>query len=250
MSKNEMVEVNEYAVIKMDSDSLAEVIEANIGGQGISRFDLDKLKVPGSGGTIWEVPTLEGTEAKEEVEGIILHWKDVRAFWFDDYSGDNSPPDCYSDDTIIGVGDPGGKCKDCPYSQWGSADKGDGQKCKQMRIMFLLRKDDILPLALTAPPTSVKNIRNYFMRLASRGIPFYGVVTGLNLEKAKSSTGIDYSQIKPEYKERIEPEMAEEIKAYREKIKSRLEEVRIDQKEDVVDVEEIEDDEEEAYPEE
>lgn len=235
--KNEIKELKGFALSDISSEELSEIITANIGETGtISRFDLDKCKVPTGGSTRWEVPTLEGNESQEEIEGIIIHWKDVRAFWQEEYSGGNTPPDCYADDAQTGVGNPGGDCATCPMSQWGSADKGDGQKCKEMRILFLLREDDILPLAIPAPPTSVANIKQYFMRLASKAIPFYGVITSLGLKEAMSNTGVKYSQIDPNFKKRLPKEDIEQIKIYREEIKPRLNEVRVDEREDITEV--------------
>lgn len=233
----EVKELENYAITGIENEQIAEIIQANLGPtDGLSRFDLDKCKVPAGGQTRWEVPTLEGVESKEALAGIIIHWKDVRAFWEEEYTGGNTPPDCYSDDTIQGIGNPGGKCESCPFSEWGSAEEGDGQKCKQMRILFILREDDILPMAITAPPTSVRNLKQYFMRLASKAIPFYGVKTSLELKKATNNSGIEYSEIDPSFVEKLSSQAVSEIKEYRSQIKPRLEEVRIEDREDVTDI--------------
>lgn len=237
-NENEIKELENFALNNIDNEELTEIIEANIGPTGITRFDLDKCNVPTGGQTIWQVPTLEGEKNQEEIEGIIIHWKDVRAFWEAEYSGANEPPDCYSDDTVTGVGDPGGKCSECPFAEFGSAEKGNGQRCKLMRILFLLREDDILPLAITAPPTSVGNIKQYFMRLASKAKPFYGVKTSLGLKKATNSDGVEYSEIDPSFLEELSSDAKDKIKKYRDEIKPRLEEVQVDSKADVTEIDE------------
>jgi len=226
--KNLPEEIADFQIVQIDIRQLEEVIEVNIGDEGISRFDLDRLKVPTGGTTTWSVPTLEGEKQQEAVEGIVIHWKDVRAYWAGDYTGKNTPPDCYSDDAKIGVGDPGGKCKECPFAEWESAEEGDGQACKQMRILFLLRENNILPLAITAPPTSVGNIKNYFMRLASKGIAFYGAITRFELDKAMSSGGIEYSEIVPSYVQKLTGDALDKMREVREQIKPKLEQVDLE----------------------
>jgi len=231
----EIQKVEGYSLMEMDAEQLGKIIEQNIGDQGINRFDLDSIGVPSGGATRWTVPTLEGDEAQEAITGIIIHWKDVRAFWSTDYSGGNTPPECYSDDARKGVGDPGGKCSECPYSQWGSG-SGDAQACKKMRIIFLIRSGDILPVVITSPPTSLTNIKKYFMRLASRGIPYYGVVSSLELEKAVSGGGIEYSKIVPKYESKLNDDQLKDIKAIKDILQPKLEVVSVDERSNVVDV--------------
>lgn len=227
--KNEIQEMENYALVNMEQENLKELIEMNIGEGGMSRFDLDKVKVPAGGLTVWSIPDLEeGEKNDKELTGVIIYWKEVRAYWKSEYDGSQNPPDCYSDDAVLGVGDPGGVCAKCPFAQFGSAEKGDGQACKQMRILFMVRESDILPITITAPPTSVGNIKKYFMRLASKGIMFYGVKTTLKLEKTKSNSGIDYSVIVPEFAGKLSPDEKKAIKNYQEMIKPMLDEVRIE----------------------
>jgi hypothetical protein len=95
-------------------------------------------------------------------------------------------------------GNPSGRCAACPMAEWGSKEGTNAQACKQMRLLFLLRTEDLLPLAVFLPPTSIGALRRYFMRLASKGIPYYGVLTKLTLEKTTNNNGIDYSRAVPE----------------------------------------------------
>jgi len=230
MSKKEkaIVEAKDYSLMEMNAEHLTEVLSQNIGDGGLSRFDLDTVKVPSGGATTWEIPTLEGEDKSEEITGILVFWKDVRAYWEAEYDGSSNPPDCYSDDMKIGVGEPGGKCSECPFAEFGSADKGEGQACKQIRILFMIRKDDILPLTIPAPPTSVGPIKKYFMRLASKGIPYYSIITKLSLEKATNANGIKYSKIKPDFVEKLNKKTTQRIKEYQESIEPMLTEVQIE----------------------
>lgn len=209
-----------YAIVTQDADSLREVMAANAGDRGISEFDLDRVKVPSGGGTVWQVPSLEGERNEESIEGVIVFWKEPRAYWAQDFdsSGGGTPPDCSSGMGDVGIGIPGGDCSKCPLAAFGSAEKNGekaaGQACKQMRMIFLLREGGLLPIVVTAPPTSLGNARQYFLRLSSNGVPFYGVKTRLRLKKDKNKQGIAYSKIEFEMAAVLPPPAIARIKDY------------------------------------
>jgi hypothetical protein len=214
----------------MNYNELSEVIQENV-QDGLSPFDLDRIKVPAGGGISWEVETLEGTTSVKDLDGVIIYWKDNRAYWRNKFSGENSPPDCYSDDGRFGFGNPGGECSECPNSQFGSAidEKGEhqkGQACKAMRMIFVIGKDSVLPSVITVPPTSLKSIKQYFLRLASKGVPYYGVVSRFNLEKAKSGAGVTYSRIIPSVASTLNREQIAAMKSMSESLRSVLSMVR------------------------
>lgn len=192
---------NTYKALSVPAQQLTSFLIENLGNQGLKPTDLDKIKVPAGGGLSWEVPTLKGPEPMKVVEGIILHFKDVRAYW-KSKDTTNSPPDCSSSDGITGVGDPGGtgrECARCPLAQFNSATdaKGQpskGQACKQMRLMLLIRQENMLPMLVSLPPTSIQNAKKYFLRLVANGYPYYSVTTQLRLVQAKNAGGTAYSQ--------------------------------------------------------
>jgi hypothetical protein len=192
--------IPDYAVMKHTVEDLNNIITSNLGNANLGPSDLDKIKVPAGGGTTWSIPTLDGEEDTKNFDGVIVAWKDQRAYWAEAYSGGSTPPDCASDDGMMGTGEPGGACDKCPFSQFESAVGDDGkprpgQACKAVRLMAVVQQDDLVPLLLAAPPTSLGNMRKYFLRLSSRATPYYGVVTRFTLEKAKSQGGIEYSQL-------------------------------------------------------
>jgi len=77
------------------------------------------------------------------------------------------------------------------------------------------------------PPSSMRDVRQYFLRLAGAGVPYYGVTTKLTLEQDKSQGGITYSKIKPSLGARLAPEELVRIKEFREAIVPALQRVRI-----------------------
>lgn len=186
-----------YALVNIPQQESMNIIRENLGNTGgVRAIDLDRAKIPAGGGTMWQVPSLEGDDAVREIKGIIIYWSESRRYWSKPFSGGaGERPDCASDDAIMGVGTPGGECAGCKFSQFGT-DKGGtgpGQACKQVRQLFILRADDFMPLVVTLPPTSLTIARGFFLRLAGKMIPYYGVVTSLALEKKKNKAGIDYA---------------------------------------------------------
>lgn len=54
-----------------------------------------------------------------------------------------------------------------------------------MHRVYTLREGEMLPLLLTLPPTSLKNLSDYIaLRVVSKGMRSYGVVTKVSLKKA------------------------------------------------------------------
>lgn len=206
-----------YRALSVPVQQLTSFLQENVGAQGLRPQDLDKVKVPSGGGSTWEVPTLKGPQPYQVLEGIVLHFKDVRAYW-KEKDGGNKPPDCSSPDSRHGVGDPGGDCLKCPFAQFGSAtdDRGNavgGQACKQMRLFLFLREDSMIPLLVALPPTSLQNAKKYFLRLVDNGYPYYGVTTQLRLEPAKNPQGKPYSKATMAMGRKLEPEEFQKVQA-------------------------------------
>ena len=227
---NEVANVDQYAVLEMDTQDLQEIISENLGGESLSPSDLDRVKIPSGGGTTWTIPDIDGERDEREIEGVVVFWKNVRAYWETEYDGSNNPPDCYSDDGDVGIGNPGGRCSQCPLSQWGSDSKGGkGQECKQMRLMFVLQETSLLPLVIVLPPTSLANSKKYFLRLASAGVPYWGVTTKFTLEKDKSEGGIMYSKATLSAGAKLSPEARAKVKTYADSLRPALQNVSSDE---------------------
>ena len=182
------------AVIGETGENLMELLRENVGDQ-ISVFDFAKLTVPPGGGDHWSIPTADGSKMEREVEGVILMRKSGKAYWkvsLDD-STENTPPDCTSEDGLIGIGEPGGSCPSCPLNQYETAQKGKGKACKDKCDIFILTKNGILPMVIQVPPTSLKNFKQYGMLLLDAGKDISKVLTkfSLNVEtKSGKKTAI------------------------------------------------------------
>jgi hypothetical protein len=189
--------------------SLQDIVEMNMGGEGLDPSMLDKVKVPAGGATLWEVPGLgDEPDSVKDLIGVIVGIKNIRVFYEGEYDGGNEQPDCYSADGITGQlregyepDEPGvgGKCAVCPKAVWGTGKNGVGFACpKRMKIM-LLQPDSMLPLVISVPPTSMDPIRQMLKKLTSARKLFFQVVTKLSLVKEKNQGGISYSKISPSY---------------------------------------------------
>lgn len=204
------------ALIKVDSfkalqraSKIKEVIEANFGNRGISLFNLERVRIPAGGSITWNILDPTGEESVEqEIIAMIPYKTDQRCFWerpFED-SGGGSPPSCHSTDLILGFGNNGEsdgrhECRTCPRNQWkqGVGDTVAGKECREMRVMFLLRKgreEHIFPSILVITPGSLKNLDGYLTSLTSQGLPFYACLHRLTLEKTQSKGGVKYAAVK------------------------------------------------------
>lgn len=189
-----------FKALAVPAEQFSQFLIENLGGQGFTPFDLDRIRVPAGGGTTWEVPTLQGPQSQAVLNGIIVAYRDVRSYWRELFAGGSQPPDCSSPDALYGVGTPGGSCLSCPLAAFGTSTKADGktgkgQACRLMRLLLFLRESDLIPTLVVVPPSSVKSCRSYFLRLVGSGLPYYGVTTNLALHKMRSGDGITYSQI-------------------------------------------------------
>src|SRR5581483_3839785 len=170
------------SVIQAFATDLATIhaaMSTNIGADGLSEFDLPRIRIPAGGGLQWVVPSLEGETSEAVIEGVIVLARDTRAYYAQPLgeSGGNQPPDCSSSDAVTGVGEPGGNCLRCPFAQYGSARDGHGQACKQIKQLFVLRGSLLLPEVISLPPTSLKAAKQYLLKLTSQGFPYFSVVS-------------------------------------------------------------------------
>lgn len=195
---------SEWAVMRIGHEEVVALIQENIGAEGFSQFDLDRARVPAGGGLHWDLQSGEGADAIRGFEGVVIHVQDARRYWEVPYGEGETgaPPDCFSDDGIHGNGAPadacGGLCERCEFSKFGSEiRKGQptrAQACKQVKLLFVIRADELLPTVIVLPPTSLAQARRYFLRLVSRMLRPVQVVTLFELGPAQNAGGIKYAR--------------------------------------------------------
>jgi hypothetical protein len=201
-----------------------EAMEANLGDEDISIFDLGRVKIPAGGGTSWEVPSLDGTDSVKDLEGVVIAVISRRSYWETslDESGGGTPPDCASDDGVIGRGlygagsvlHPSGECATCPMNQWGAESGGGARRkpCSEQRLSVFLREGDILPIIVQLAPTSIAPMRRFNMDLASKRVPHYRAIIKLGLERQQKQGKPAYAVVKPSLVQVVDADAGEQLK--------------------------------------
>jgi hypothetical protein len=221
-----------YALAKYDAAQLVETVRENFGGDDLTPNDLDRVKMPSGGGIAWEVPGLDGELSPvKELTGVIVLYRPARAYWAQslEESGGGSPPDCSAADGKRGEGQPGGVCADCPLNVFGSSEKGRGKACKEMRLLFIVRPESLLPLVVPLPPTSIKPFKQYLQRLTSAALPYPRVQTKITLTKEKNADNIEFAQASFKMVDKLDDASAAHIKAYAESMRAAFEGVQVTQ---------------------
>jgi hypothetical protein len=63
-----------------------------------------------------------------------------------------------------------------------------------VKQLFFLRGDSMFPEVVSLPPTSVKAARQFLVKLTTQGIPYYGALVAIELEKAQNAAGKPYGR--------------------------------------------------------
>jgi hypothetical protein len=232
-----IVPIEKYELLKTSPEEMASIIATNAGPLGVSEFDFDRVTVPAGGGIAWELQTLEGAVSAPHIDCVVVSFKDVRSMWrtpMEESGG--GPPDCTSQDCITGIGDPGGDCFRCPLAQFGSADKGRGQKCNQKRLLVALQPDAFIPMIIQLPPTSLKNCKKFFMRMSNERLNFYDAILRLTLTKDRNSANIEFAKVEFAMKAKVPEELRPKIAAYAKAVDRLMSSFRYQGDEDVAHV--------------
>ena len=228
-SKNELAVVDNFDLQTISGD-LAQAIAEEMDGLGSLPFD--RVKIPSGGGLAFELPGEddENPESATEIVGVILDHHPVNAYWREKFAGGNEQPDCSSYDGKQGVERETGEiknCSVCPYSLFGSDDKG--KACKNVHRVFILREGNPVPLVLSLPPTSLKYMRDYIAkRVILKGFRCWQAVTRITLKKERSAAGIAYSRAVFTFVGKLSPEKAKEAEAMKDCVKQQYRQLDVE----------------------
>ncbi len=207
---NKVTTSTTYSPATQDSE-LAAILAENLAGDSLSLGDMPRVSVPAGGGSTWELPTADGFENVKEISGVIVHQQIMRGYFESNIAAKGTPPACYSNDGVWGLGEPGGECAKCPLNQFGP--NREAKACKEKKALFIVRKDDPMPLLLRVPPGSLGALRSYMAGLATQSRrAFYTVETRIGLEKATSGQGIAFSKVSFSKVRDLDPNEAAYIK--------------------------------------
>ena len=206
---------------------IADVIRTNVGAQGITPSNLQRIKIPAGGGTAWKLDTLEGIKHETKISGVVILAQPRRSYWKDEFDGSGASPDCYSLDAEAGVGSPGGRCVTCDFAAFGSG-KGNAQACKMVMELYVLLHDQSLPAVLQVSPGSLKEWHAFMMKLGSAGLLYYLVSINIGLKEAASGGGIKYSQLDLSLDRRLDGDEVAAVIGYRQTMLPMLSSMRFD----------------------
>lgn len=161
------------------------------------QLSFQRAKIPGGGVLQFELPgeDPENPDYVQTLEGVILFNHSANSYWpaGSEYD-DNTPPQCQSVDGKVGYGDPGGICEACDYNKFGSDPNGGGKACKNMRVLYLLRSGEFMPLAINLSPTSISPFREFLNQgFVFRNRATYGSLVEIGLKRQTNPEGKDYS---------------------------------------------------------
>lgn len=193
------------------------------------QLSFQRAKIPGGGVLQFEMPgdDPENPDYEPVLEGVILFNHAANSYWpaGNEYD-DNTPPQCQSVDGKVGYGDPGGICETCINNRFGSDPKGNGKACKNMRMLYLLRNGEMMPIQLSLPPTSIRPYTTFVnSAFLLRGRRVCSGLVQIGLRKV-TSNGFTYSVATFKKLRDFEGEELARICAYadsfRDQIKERL----------------------------
>jgi len=207
---------------QQEIDEVAEAVALNADNGGMSEFDIPRITIaPGA----FKVPTAKGTTLAEQIVGVVVYIRHVRAYYKSKDQG-NRPPDCSSKDCITGFGDPGGRCRPlvdlatgkvtdpgCPLAAFESATtpdgkQGKGQACKETKQLFVLRGDSLMPEILSIPPTSLTVARKFFNWLGTR-VAYPKALISITVANEKNAQGQEYGTAVFDYVRKLSTEEAQ-----------------------------------------
>lgn len=223
LTKQETIKFNSPVFCSPEEQrELLEVMQANLSED--VPVDFPRIKIPSGGGLTFEVPGEEEADPVKELVGIILDHYRINAFWQDEYAGAGTPPTCSALDGRNGIGQPGGDCGTCLQNAWGSNAKGGrGKACKNIRRVYLLVEDELLPYLLALPPTSLDDFNTYMQRLTSKHkAPYFGAISKVRLYKTANKDGIAYSAVAWSFAGVLPPQEKSAMKNYAQSLKSAM----------------------------
>lgn len=184
------------------------------------------LSIPAGGTLQFEMPSddPDNPDYEKNLVGVILHNHATCAYWpaGSEYDDDTTPL-CSSVDGKVGIGTPGGACAACVMNRFGSAPDGSkGKACKNMRVLYLLRSGEYMPLQVNLPPTSIKPFKEFLNRaFMLRRRATYGSIVQIGLKRENNGTN-DYSVATFKLLQDFQGEELAQIRAYANSFKEQI----------------------------
>jgi hypothetical protein len=203
-----------FLALRPDSD-VRDALLANLGpGESISASDLPRVPTPAGGGKVWSwTDSGNNEQSAKSIDGALVGYLCQGVLWGSEEPQAGVQPVLRTFDLMTAVrvnddigdldGDVLESCRTgdrtydwqrLPYNQYGSGRSGRGKRCKESRLLAILRADEAWPLLVTAGPGSLKTVTPFVKRLS---VPHFRAVVSLTLDKVENAGGQAYSQIVP-----------------------------------------------------
>ena len=211
-------------LMKQEKFMLPTMIEGDFSAEELAedadglQMSFQRVKIPAGGTLQFEMPSddPDNPDYEKNLVGVILHNHATCAYWpaGSEYDDDTTPL-CSSVDGKVGIGTPGGACAACVMNRFGSAPDGSkGKACKNMRVLYLLRSGEYMPLQVNLPPTSIKPFKEFLNRaFMLRRRATYGSIVQIGLKRENNGTN-DYSVATFKLLQDFQGEELAQIRAY------------------------------------
>lgn len=234
-----VIDGSRFAALAPNSEQ-RQALAANLApGERLDEQDLIRVPIPAGGATYWSVPDVTGDYQDDALEGILVYVGYRRILWPSEEPSGN-PPVCVSDDLLMGRvrgelpeelakpwHDGEGLCEKCPFNSFGTSKSGRGKRCKEIRLLFVLRENDAMPIVVNCAPGSLRDLRRFIKRLP---VPHWRAVVRFGLESLKNGGGQLYSRIVPTLVGKLDEKTGAEIKrSYTDAIAKVVHTVPVDQ---------------------
>lgn len=216
----------DYPALSPDSRQM-RIIAANLAGEKMTENGLVRVKTPLGGATQWSIDVDGNIETTDEIVGLLVGVGKKGILWPHEDPSDSRPV-IVSNDLLVGyrVSDDLGSldpevlerfrigerkydwaaiANSTEYG-FGTARSGAGKRCKEQRVLALLRQGETWPILVTVGAGSFQNVLPWLQRLPCFQ---HEAVIGLKLVRAKSKGGQPYSQIVPRLVGQLSEEQGE-----------------------------------------
>ena len=219
-------------LMKQEKFMLPTMIEGDFSAEELAedadglQMSFQRVKIPAGGTLQFEMPSddPDNPDYEKNLVGVILHNHATCAYWpaGSEYDDDTTPL-CSSVDGKVGIGTPGGACAACVMNRFGSAPDGSkGKACKNMRVLYLLRSGEYMPLQVNLPPTSIKPFKEFLNRaFMLRRRATYGSIVQIGLKRENNGTN-DYSVATFKLLQDFQGEELAQIRAYANSFKEQI----------------------------
>ena len=132
-----------------------------------------------------------------------MHAKTFYAKKYTEGDSDGARPDCYSYDGVAPSANSqhpqAKKCAVCPHNQWGArvSETGEakGKACQDNARLAITAPDTMRPMLLRVPPASLKGLKEALKVIASRKVPYNGVVLKVGFDREAPSPKLTFKPV-------------------------------------------------------